>query len=108
MFPSFHVFMLWRPFIEPELRLNIVVLDDQGRKKGVDNRKQSSEKEGKDKRMDSSTDTSSTRGLSICQRITGFNGCIRSSEPIHVPMIRYPHRAQNSHKGFKLNVSART
>ena len=41
MFPSFHVLMLWGIFVEPELRLDIAVLDDQDRKKDMDNRKQS-------------------------------------------------------------------
>ena len=28
MFPSFNVFVLWGPYVEPELRLNIAMLDD--------------------------------------------------------------------------------
>ena len=61
-----------------------------------------------EKRLDSSTDTSSARSLSIDQRIAGLNGCIGSSDATHVPMLRCPHRARNSHKGFKLSVLART
>ena len=38
----------------------------------------------------------------------GFNGCIGSSDGTHVPMLKCSQWASNSHKGFKLNVPART
>ena len=41
-------------------------------------------------------------------RLAGFNGCIGSSDATHIPMLRCPQWAQNTHKGFKLNFPART
>ena len=41
-------------------------------------------------------------------RQAGFNGCIGSSDGTHVPMLKCSQWASNSHKGFKLNVPART
>ena len=41
-------------------------------------------------------------------RRAGFDGCIGSSDATHIPMLRCPHWAHNSHKGFKLSVPART
>ena len=41
-------------------------------------------------------------------RLAGFNGCIGSTDATHVPMLRCPQWAQNTHKGFKLNFPART
>ena len=38
----------------------------------------------------------------------GFNGCIGSSDATHVPMLKCSQWASNNHKGFKLNVPART
>ena len=38
----------------------------------------------------------------------GFNGCIGSSDATHVPMLKCSQWASNCHKGFKLNVPART
>ena len=40
--------------------------------------------------------------------IAGFNGCIGSIDATHVPMLSYPLWESNSHKGFKLNLPART
>ena len=40
--------------------------------------------------------------------LAGFNGCIGSSDATHIPMLKCPHWAHNNHKGFKLNVPART
>ena len=40
--------------------------------------------------------------------IAGFNGCIGSTDATHVPMLSCPLWASNSHKGFKLNLPART
>ena len=41
-------------------------------------------------------------------RQAGFNGCIGSSDGTHVPMLKCSQWASNTHKGFKLNVPART
>ena len=40
--------------------------------------------------------------------LAGFNGCIGSSDATHIPMLKCPHWAKISHKGFKLNFPART
>ena len=41
-------------------------------------------------------------------RNAGFNGCIGSSDGTHIPMLKCAQWACNNHKGFKLNVPART
>ena len=69
MFPSFYVFVMWGPFVEPDKRLNISVVDDRGRKKGVGTRKQSRGKDVEEKRLGNNTDTSLSRGLTMDQRI---------------------------------------
>ena len=38
----------------------------------------------------------------------GFNGCIGSSDGTHIPMLKCTQWASNTHKGFKLNMPART
>ena len=41
-------------------------------------------------------------------KMAGFDGCIGSSDGTHIPMLKCSQWASNSHKGFKLNVPART
>ena len=43
------MFLFWGAFVEPESRLNVAVLNNRGRKKGVGNRKQNREKEVEEK-----------------------------------------------------------
>ena len=40
--------------------------------------------------------------------MTGFNRCIGSSDGTHIAMLKCCQWAGNIHKGFKLNVPART
>ena len=77
MFPSFYVFILWGPFVEPDNRLNIAAVDDRGRKKGVGNRKQSRGKDVEEKRLGNNADTSSNRGLTMDHRIEIQNLTVR-------------------------------
>ena len=41
-------------------------------------------------------------------KLAGFDGCIGSSDGTHIPMLKCAQWASNLHKGFKLNVPART
>ena len=41
-------------------------------------------------------------------RLAGFNGCIGSTDATHIPMLRCPQWTQNSHRGYKLSIPART
>ena len=41
-------------------------------------------------------------------KMAGFDGCIGLSDGTHIPMLKCSQWASNSHKGFKLNVPART
>ena len=41
-------------------------------------------------------------------KMAGFDGCIGSSDGTHIPMLNCAQWASNVHKGFKLNVPART
>ena len=40
--------------------------------------------------------------------LAGMNGCIGSGDATHISMLNCPSWAANSHKGFKLNLPART
>ena len=40
--------------------------------------------------------------------MAGMNGCIGSGDATHISMLNCPSWAANSHKGFKLNLPART
>ena len=41
-------------------------------------------------------------------KLAGFDGCIGSSDGTHIPMLKCSQWATNLHKGFKLNVPARS
>lgn len=41
-------------------------------------------------------------------KLAGFDGYIGLSGGTHIPILKYSQRASNLHKGFKLNVLART
>ena len=57
--------------------------------------------------VDSTVNRSAEQLESIFKQ-AGFNGCIGSSDGTHIPMLKCTQWASNTHKGFKLNVPART
>ena len=40
--------------------------------------------------------------------MASFDGCVGSSVGTHIPVLKFSQWANNIHKGFKLNVTART
>jgi len=69
LFSSFFVFVLWVPFVEPDSRLIINLLDDKNKSKGIGTRKEMRKKDRDEKIMDRKADTSAAREITMDQRI---------------------------------------
>ena len=67
-FPSFFVFILWGPYVPPDNRLNINLVNDKGRSKSGSVREVRA-KESFEKKLDDRTTTYVERGFSTDQRI---------------------------------------
>ena len=69
LFPSFFVFVLWGPYVEPDKRLKMNLIEDNKKSKSNDSRKDSRKNDLEDKKDAARSDTNATRGFSTDQRI---------------------------------------
>ena len=69
LFPSFVVFVLYRPFVPLSDQLNMNLIDNKDNKKGEGTRAEMRKKDVNKEAIDAKNDSTSTRGFTIDQRI---------------------------------------
>ena len=69
LFPSFFVFVMYGPFVDPSERLDINIIDNSPKKKGEGTRSAMREKEAAEKAINASNDKTGARGFTTDQQI---------------------------------------
>ena len=99
LFPSYMAFVLWGPYVEPDKRISLILMDDSKITKGLGSRKQKRALDKEEKALEAKVTNSNDRGFSKLERIEIDSLNIRKQEMLD-------RQKESTLVGFSIEESA--